>query len=451
MLQSISLLVDFGLPQSIGRSIASGINRDGTPSLVRTLEWFYYGLATLLAITVVTLSTWLASSWLSLDQLGEAEVSTDLRIMALIIAVRWPIALYQSVLVGFARIGTLSGLTAGMATASTIGTILVLAFIGRSMHAFLVAQFCFAVAHLLLARSLAWGQLDARLARFDLKPVRAIARFSAAMAGVTVSAAILSQTDRLVLTGLLPLSDFGYYVLATTVVGSLYLVVTPMFNIIYPHLTALHSAGSLSELEESYLLGTKLIVLIVFPIAVFLAVSGTALVYAWTGSSEVASRVGPLVRLMSMGSALHGAMYFPYALQLATGRPQDAFRTNLILLCVTVPSTYFLASAFGLLGGALSWLLFQVLYVLIGGIVVRNYLATSSIRRWMIAVVLAPAFLAFGVISSTALIGTSSLGYGSQLLVGVMGSLLSFLGIKLLLGLTLPQASNFFSRNVRNA
>jgi hypothetical protein len=105
-----------------------------------------------------------------------------------------------------------------------------------SIEAFFLWHLGVALLHVLLIRRAAWQALGAAAPRprASLAALRRVWSFSASMSGVALSALVLSQLDKVLLSRYLPLSDFGVYVLASTVVGCVYLIVSPVFNIIYP-------------------------------------------------------------------------------------------------------------------------------------------------------------------------------------------------------------------------
>ena len=54
---------------------------------------------------------------------------------------------------------------------------------------------------------------------------------------------LLVLTDKIVLSRLLTLEEFGYYTLAGVVAASLYLLINPVYNAVFPRLTQLVTLG----------------------------------------------------------------------------------------------------------------------------------------------------------------------------------------------------------------
>jgi O-antigen/teichoic acid export membrane protein len=240
-------------------------------------------------------------------------------------------------------------------------------FVSRTIEAFFIWQAVVGLIYALILRSLSWRVLGRSAdTRFDLQELRRIWGYSMGMGGIALSALVFTQLDKVLLSKLIGLGDFGRYVLASTVVSGLYVLVSPLFNALYPRFTQLVTLGEIGTLTALYRLGTRTLSSVLFPVAVVLAALSHEVLYLWTGNEQLATAAAPLVALLGAGSALHGIMYFPYALQLAYGLPQVTLRINLILLAVQVPLVLSLGYTLGVLGGAISWLVLHVLNLLLG-------------------------------------------------------------------------------------
>lgn len=238
--------------------------------------------------------------------------------------------------------------------------------------------------------------------RFDIEKLKSVWRFTAGMSGIGLTALVFTQMDKLILSKMLGLEEFGHYMLATVVVSGLYVLITPVYNVVYPRFSALVATGDTDKLVDLYRLGTRLLVGTIFPIAMVLAVFGHELVLVWTGNPAIASSVAPVIALLAIGSGLHGAMYFPYALQLAYGMTRLPLTINVILMMVFLPLIVYFATTYGAFGGALAWLVLHVMYMLLGTWLTHRRLLKGVGAGWLLQDIGIPLML-------TSLIGV--LGY----------------------------------------
>ena len=285
-----------------------------------------------------------------------------------------------------------------MATIGSLGAVAVLAFVSPTIEAFFIWQACVGLVYAATMRWGAWRTIGRMTeTRFDINKLKTIWRFSAGMSGIALSATVFSQLDKLILSKTLGLEEFGRYMLATVVASSLYLLIMPMFNAIYPRLSAFVVTGETEKLAELYRWGTRLLATVLFPIAMVFAVFSEDLVYIWTGNPDIAIRAAPVISILAIGSALHGVMFFPYALQLAYGMTRLPLTINAILMVVLVPLTIFLSLKYSALGGAMAWLVLHVLYILLGTWLTHRQLLKGLGMIWLLQDVVIPLGLSIMV------------------------------------------------------
>jgi O-antigen/teichoic acid export membrane protein len=104
----------------------------------------------------------------------------------------------------------------------------------------------------------------------------------------------------------------------------------------------------------------------------------------WTGNPMLAVQVAPLIKILAIGTALHGVMYFQFALQLSYGLPRLALDINLILMTVLVPLIIILAITYGAYGGAIAWLVLHFLYITVGTRMTHRRVLRDVPMKWLI-------------------------------------------------------------------
>lgn len=431
-LQSLLQLLDLGLSATINREVARS-SALGDPRkighLLHTLAVIYWGMGAAIAFILVTSATFIAEHWLQSQRLSQQDISLAVMLMGMVIAFRWPIGLYQGVLMGAQRLVEVSVINTVMGTTGSLGAVAVLAFFSPTIQAFFTWQAAVALVTVAVVRWVGWraiGRMEDLQFRFS--ELKRVWRFSAGMSGITLSALVFTQLDKVLLSKILGLEEFGHYMLATVVVGSLYVLVTPIFNAIYPRFSALVQTNNLEKLTEVYRSGTRMLGTVLFPIAMILVVLGEELVRIWIGNPTIASSVAPVIGLLAVGSALHGVMYFPYSLQLAYGMTKLPLMINAILIVILVPVIIVLSLSYGAIGGAIAWLVLHILYLIIGTSLTHRRLLRKVGRVWLLEEVGVP--LIFSVLTGLATYyAIHGEGYSLQwkLLCGVMFAALASL------------------------
>ena len=385
-LQAVFQFLDFGLSPAINREVAQAqaSGRDAElPGLFRSLEVVFLGTATLIVVTIAAAAPLLASQWLKPETLSPAVVERSVGLIGMTIACRWPVGLYLGVLMGARRITLANNLAIAATMAGSVGAILTLALVSPTLDAFFVWQAIVGLVQVIIMRVVAWRIIGPPTQPFSFQPLKSIWRFSLTMTGVAISGVLFTQLDKIILSRLLPLSQFGHYALATTLAATLYRIVGPVYNAVYPRFSALVAAADTGALADIYRIASSILASMLFPAAVVLTVFGNSLVALWTGDSSLAAQIAPLVGILAIGSALHGVMYMPYALQLAYGDTALPLRINLLLMVVQVPLTIFLSVKFGAVGGAAAWLVLHVLYLALGTWLTHRRLLPDARNLWL--------------------------------------------------------------------
>lgn len=386
--QAVLSLLDMGMAATINREVArcsaSG-NLKEAGKLLHTLAVVYWSMAGAIALLILALAPLIAGYWLQSKQLSPETISHAVMLMGLVVACRWPIGLYQGALIGAQRLTISSGISMVMVTIGSLGAVMVLAFVSSTIEAFFIWQASVGLVYAITMRTAAWRIIGkAGRMGFDVDRLKSVWRFTAGMTGVAISAVILMQLDKVLLSKMLSLEDFGRYALAGVVASGLYILLTPTFNVIYPRLSALVAADETEKLIDLYRSGTRLLLAALFPIAGVAALLSEEILFLWTGDAVVASTTGPVVSLFLIGTALNGVMHFPYALQLAYGMTRLPLKINAILVVVMIPTTIFLASKYGAVGGAGAWAVLNGIYLLVGTMLTHRYLLKEVGVKWLL-------------------------------------------------------------------
>lgn len=386
--QAVLAILDMGMAPTINREVArcSALgNLQEAGKLLHTLAVVYWAIAGAIVLSIVLLAPLIAEYWLQSKQLSRQTISHAVMLMGLVIACRWPIGLYQGVLVGAQRLTISSGINMVMVTVGSLGAVTVLALVSPTIEAFFIWQVCVGLVYVISMRSAAWrviGKTDQN--NVDVGKLKSVWRFTAGMSGIGLTSLAFTQLDKVILSKILGLEEFGHYMLATAVVNGLYVLVSPLFNVMYPRFSALVVTGEIEKLKKLYRLGTRMLATVLFPIAMVLAVFAEDLVLVWTGNPGIASSVAPVISLLVIGSALNGVMYFPYALQLAYGMTWIPLTINTVLMCFLVPLIFYLAQEYGALGGAMAWLISEAVYVMLGPWLTHRYILKGLGLKWFL-------------------------------------------------------------------
>lgn len=390
LLQVAMQLLDFGLSPTMNREMArysvqperAGEARD----FVRTLELGYWLMGILIGAAVVVAAPYIAAHWIKAGAIPVDDIRHSVMMMGVLAALQWPISFYQGGLLGLQRQVLLNGITITMATLGSGGAVLVLLWISPTITTYFSWQIAVSAVHVISITVFLWRSLPAvgRSPRFDPALFRNIRRFATGMSVITLSALILTQMDKVILARLLSLEMFGYYTLAGVIGNGLYMLITPVFNSIFPRFSALALRGEENELKELYHQGTQLMAVLVLPVAAVIALFSFDILLLWTGSVETALNTSPIVSVLVIGSALNGLMHLPYALQISHGWTRIGICINTGFILVLVPSIIVITRYYGAVGAASVWVMLNAVYMAIGVPLTHLRLLRGEALRWFV-------------------------------------------------------------------
>ena len=220
MLSSLANILDLGFSTTLNRELAQGLvpgaDANRLRNLLRTFELPYWLMGISAALLLALASSTIAGKWLHPVGLSPAAVGSALQLIALALAAQWPSGLYSGGLMGLERQMQLNVLLAGFATARGIGSLIVLWWISPTAEAFFIWQALVNGLQTLALALVLWRALPKGngVPAFDAALLRSQWRYTAGLATVSILGALMTQFDKLILSQLLTLEQFGYYSLA---------------------------------------------------------------------------------------------------------------------------------------------------------------------------------------------------------------------------------------------
>jgi O-antigen/teichoic acid export membrane protein len=389
MLQGVIQILDLGLSPTMNREMArysvlpgkAGEARD----FVRTLEVGYWAIGILIGCAVWYSAPYIASHWIKAGKLSPLEVRRAVIIMGALTALQWPLTFYHGGLLGLQRQVLLNGITIATATLSGGGALLVLWLVSPTVSVFFSWQIAVSLLQAGVTTFALWRCLpgSGHVARFDLGITRGIWRFAAGMSGITITALVLMQLDKVILSKMLALKTFGYYILAGVVGNSLSgVLITPMFNTIFPRFSSLVASGDEESLLAMYHGSTQVMAVMILPAAAVIALFSREIMHLWTGSLEIANNTAPIVSILVAGTALNGLMNLPFALQLSYGWTRIGLVINAFFIVTLVPAIVLMTMNYGAAGAASAWLGLNGIYMVIGVPLTHRRLLKGEAFRW---------------------------------------------------------------------
>lgn len=388
VMQAWLTLLDMGMTPTLNREMArfsaGAHTSQSIHDLLRSLEIICISIAIVIALTIWSVSSYLASDWLKVDKLPVNEVAQAISIIALVLALRFVEGVYRGSLFGLQRQVFYNVASATFATMRHGGVVILLAFVSPTVKAFFLWQAAVSLITILIFSSAVRRALPimAVSPKFKLKAIAEIWKFASGVMLVTFLAILLTQVDKVLLSKLLSLESFGYYTLAATLAGVLYMIVGPITTAFYPRLVELYTNKNQSLLVSTYHQGAQLVTVLTATPVVMLSFFPKELIFVWSGNVVLAESVAPILSVIVLGVYLNGLMHMPGQLQLAHGWVSLGVKTNLLAVVILVPALFWVVPRYGAIGAAWVWVVLNASYVLFAIQFMHQKLLVFEKWRW---------------------------------------------------------------------
>jgi len=403
MLQAWFQLLDIGLAPTLSRQTArlSGGALDALTlrRLLRVLEAIFLAIATAGGLSLWLGAEWVATEWLQARDLPPDQIRLAVELMAGIIGLRWVAGLYRGAIGGFEKQAWLGWLNSGVATARFVVVLVIFELAGATPAHFFGWQLLIAAIETALLVRKTYALLPPRhpgdpAVGWHWAALRGVLGFSLSIAFTSAVWVAVTQTDKLVLSKLLPLAEYGHFTLAVLAASGVSIVSTPLSMTLLPRLARLQASGDDAGVIRLYRQATQGMAVIALPVALVLSLGAEQLLLAWTNDPDLAAQTAPIVQLYALGNGLLALSAFPYYLQFAKGDVRLHLIGNVLFLLILIPSIIFATLHHGGVGAGWAWLSANFIYLVLWVPLVHRRLAPGLHRRWLLSDLLPIAFFA---------------------------------------------------------
>jgi O-antigen/teichoic acid export membrane protein len=373
MMQAWFQLLDMGLSPTLAREVAhyrgGALDILTLRRLIRALEGIFCCVAVAGSGAVAALSGVIATNWLKVEQLPMAEVKSAIALIAAIVGLRWAAGLYRSAVSGFERQVWLSGLNVFIATARFVVVIPVFILVGATPAIFFTYQLGVALIEVIALIAKTYSLLPpierAGQVGWSWSPVRKVLMFSLSMSFASLAWVLVTQTDKLILSKLLTLSDYAYFTLSVLAASGVNLISLPVSQALLPRLTKLSAEGNEASMLILYRKATQVVCLLVVPTALTLALFSENVLWAWTGDPRIVHEAASMLSLYALGNGIVSIAAFSYYLQYAKGDLRLYLIGNLFFIILMIPTLIWAASTYGGVGAGWTWMLVNLIFFIV--------------------------------------------------------------------------------------
>jgi O-antigen/teichoic acid export membrane protein len=217
------------------------------------------------------------------------------------------------------------------------------------------------------------------------------------MFGTAVFGFLFGQVDKLILSKLLTLEDFGVYSLASAVAGAIFVFVNPVAQAIQPRLMTQFAIGDVTGFIKNFRLSSALLSALTGAFAAIMLTSGFQVMLIWTNNPILANQITLLVALMTLGNLFSVYVRILSLAQYASGWTSLSVYSGLAGFLTISPLLFVLVPKYGVVGAAWIWFSLNLIYFFTYYYVVFRRILIGQGVIWLSRDIFAPAVTALGV------------------------------------------------------
>ena len=361
-LQTLLGLIDAGISQALIREFS--IRFEKTPygfkrcaNLLSGFERIYWIITITMTFLILISSQYLIKNWLNNDYISQ-ENNLDIALYGAIglFVVQFPGCVYRGFLIGsenhilFNKI-----LSSSIFFRSFFG--LILLNIWPSLTTFFIWNFFVSFIEILLKMKFSWKILypEMLLQKRDYLPELRKVQSNVTKLSLSVFlGALITNIDKIILSHIVPIKEFGYYVIATTIATGLLQTIYPLIQTLLPIASKL--VNERQKLKKLYIKTSATIFLIFSSISIFILYYGEFFIQLWLKIHEAVYLVNYFLQFLLIGSFINALYNIGYVNWLAQNKISNILYVNIVGLITSLIFTPIFIHWYGTVGAAISWI-----------------------------------------------------------------------------------------------
>jgi O-antigen/teichoic acid export membrane protein len=379
-LQTIFGLLDLGLGAGLNRELArltaTGADDHQRRDLLATFDLIGLAAAAIIALSLFAMAPIIAFRWVNAQDLDRHVIVDAIRMMGVIIGLQVPIGFYHGGLNGLQRQVLYNVVSVSMNTIRGVGAALLLASVAATVRVFFGWQICITVAAAAVSAILTHRLVDgsAGRGRAAREYFTRVWRYSSGWLANSVGVNLLGQADKLILSRMLSLRDFGYYTFASYGALLLWNLVAAVSSAFFPRFNGLIARGDETGLAAEYRRGNQTLAAVLIPVSFVILFFPREILLLWTRDAALTAATASLLAIFAAGMTAVGMANIAYTIALCEGMFRTTMKVTAVLAAIWVPAMWLATREYGAVGAATVWALMNASWIAIVPLLQRRHL-----------------------------------------------------------------------------
>jgi len=374
-------VLDFGLLSSLANKMSSykssESSKDETVDILSSVENLFIGVLAVAALIWFFAADFLSTAWFKENSLGMDRLKIILLLMGATTLIRFFGNIFRSTLLGLCDQIYLNISTSIFSMLRGVVVVFGL-YISPSILTFFLLQLLTTLLEVLFFRlrvckilDIKWTFPDANFS--TLRQFYKIGVINALCVLLWVS---LTQIDKLILSKMLSLKEFGEVSISLSIVNLLPVFSASILQAFTPDLVASRGANQGQRFAEVFIKILTLTSLVMWPIVSSISAFSNEIIWAWTGSKEI--QAANYLPYYAIAQCFVGLNAILYSIQFAKNDISLHFKINIFFTMGSIALLCWSTNKFGVEGASLTWLGANSLYTIFITPVIINRFVPSA-------------------------------------------------------------------------
>lgn len=384
VLLSLMAFADIGLTATLNREFADRGYRDKeyASKLLKTFEIIYCLIVIAIVLLIYFLAPTIASNFLNSENISAIRLVVFIRLMGANIGLQFFSTLYSSGLMGLQEQVTSNLLSVSYGFLRSGLVILPLLFY-PSLEVYFYWQLISVFIYLIIIRSVLWKKIKVPFVKFEFGILKKLWKYAVGMMYMSLIGALNIQIDKMMVSNMLSLKQFGYYSLATTFSQIPIILSGPIMLAVFPELTRYIGLKSKEKAEFLYSKYSFIIASLTSGVVIILIFYTTDLIYIWTGDTLISKSISGISRMLLIGSLFLSLQYTSYYMALAHAYTKASIILGSLSVLFIISTVGFFINKYGLFGATFPWVILNLSFFLIlSKVIIKKFLDISYIK-WL--------------------------------------------------------------------
>jgi O-antigen/teichoic acid export membrane protein len=380
---TIMYFADAGLSATLNREIARTDNKFYLGTMLYTLERLYFFICLFIVLFISLFSDLIANNWLNSQTILSNDLKIYIVLMGISVAFQLFTTLESSGLMGLEK----QVLANGINVSSSIfrsALVLIPLYFYPSLLTFFLWQCLGNGVFFFITRFNLWKYIKIDVTySFDKNIYKTVGKFAGGMMLMAILSSLNTQIDKLTISKLLSLKEFGYYSLAGVLAQLPILIITPITAAILPKMVNFAEKKDKKNLSKLFHINSFALSSLATSGALVLFLFTKDFILIWTKDQFLANAIENVTKILLLGSVFLSFQYMPYYLAIANGHTKTNVWLGGISLVLIIPALFFLVRENGLVGAAYTWLIFNIIACFYLGYFLISKFLKYEFKRWL--------------------------------------------------------------------